>query len=88
MNQAIIGKYSYLWDGSQTGWVIVDDAFHAPVIFNEDCGVMLHIDSAELKSALLTRMKQAGARIVSRAPVVPLVVIRGKPDSEDSSPRD
>ncbi|MFN0129836.1 MAG: hypothetical protein ACKV19_24490 [Verrucomicrobiales bacterium] len=88
MSQTIIQKHSYLWDGSQTGWVIVDNSLDTPVIYNEERSVMLHVDSAELKTAFLTGMKQSGARLISRAPVVPLAVTQcSQPDSPPSPAR-
>lgn len=57
--------YSYLWDGTQSGWKLArekefpDDIF----IINHENGTFLLVDDPSLKKRLLERMLRAGMEI-------------------------
>lgn len=68
---ANIESYSYLWDGSQPGWVLLK----APAlevgycIFNVSSSTMLHIDDEQLNTALCNSMIEAGCPMMDDLPV-------------------
>jgi hypothetical protein len=60
-----IEKYSYLWDGTQSGWVLVKDAEFPDETFivNRTKGSHLHIDDPILKKSVCVRMLDAGVSV-------------------------
>jgi hypothetical protein len=78
---SIVERYSYLWDGSQDGWVllIASDLRSGFCIFNSLTSNLLHIDDEQLNDILCARMKAAGCRIIDSLPRVNTVV-EVKPD--------
>jgi hypothetical protein len=70
---AHIEAYSYLWDGSQPGWVLLK----APAlesgycIFNVSSSTLLHVDDEELNTALCNAMIEAGRPIIDDLPGQP-----------------
>jgi len=74
-------KYSYLWDGSQTGWVLLA-APELPgnyCIFNKETSVLLKVARADLNLKLCERMRAAGCEVLEEPPH-PLPVVRAQRD--------
>jgi hypothetical protein len=70
MPDADLKKYEYLWDGTQSGWVLLQ-APHLEgglCIFNKVGRVLLHVESAELNQGLCERLKQKGVEVLDAIP--------------------
>lgn len=65
-----IDKYSYLWDGSQGGWVLLvaPDLQGGFCIFNELTSKLFHMDDEQLNVRLCERMKTAGCKVIDSLP--------------------
>jgi hypothetical protein len=63
-------QYSYLWDGSDGGWVLLQepDLASGYCIFNVRKRVLLHLDNEGLNTSLCERMKVAGAPVLASIP--------------------
>jgi len=67
-DSVLLDSYSYLWDGSATGWVLVsaDDHFS---IFNEKTRVLLAIDDDSLHQDIVSKMRQRSVKVLDSIPV-------------------
>ena len=65
MTEDDLKKYSYLWDGTDPGWVLLraPDLTGGLCIYNKR-GAILHVESSELNQSLCQRLKQAGVEIL------------------------
>jgi hypothetical protein len=63
-------EFSYLWDGSVRGWVLLraPDLAGGYCVFNEAHSTLLHIEDEELNEALCQQMKAAGCRSIDEIP--------------------
>lgn len=61
-----VEQYSYLWDGTQDGWVLLrsPDLRSGFCIFNSLKSNLLHIDDEQINDLLCERMKAAGCKII------------------------
>jgi hypothetical protein len=73
--------YSYLWDGSAPGWVLLKspylDCGHC--VFNEQNSVLLHIEREQLNTQICQRMKESGCQVIDSIPTTG--PIRVKPEN-------
>jgi hypothetical protein len=79
MEKEKIEEFKYLWDGTDPGWILVNDPSlrAGPCIFNKIGGRMLHVENAELKELLCMKLKEAGAEILDKLPPG-IVVVRSR----------
>jgi hypothetical protein len=77
-----VQNYSYLWDGSQLGWVLLSapDLAGGYCIFNNLKSTLLHIDDETLNETLCKRMKESGCDIVDEFESAPVDVEAVKPE--------
>jgi hypothetical protein len=63
--------FSYLWDGSEPGWVLLKapELTGGYCIFNETHPALLHIDDDELNDRLCRYMKQIGIKTIDSMPI-------------------
>ena len=54
-----IDEFSYLWTTEKEEWVLIKSEY-GYVVINKKTQMMLHIDSAELKNAIIQKMHEAG----------------------------
>lgn len=74
MNNEAIAEYAYLWDGSEKGWVVLEMEPNSPSVFNEEKGILLHIESSEVNQAVCAYMKKMGIKTINEVPVVDLEI--------------
>ena len=59
-----IDEYSYLWDGTQSGWGLLKKDDNSYTIFDAKNSVMLKIDNADIQHALCEKMLLSGVNII------------------------
>lgn len=71
-----IDDYSYLWDGAQSGWVLLvaPEMLGGFCIFNSLENTLLHIDDECFNQALCEKMREAGCEILDNFPSRPIGV--------------
>ena len=64
--------YSYLWDGSSPGWVLLKSPYlHCGYcVFDEQNSVLLHIDDELLNTQICQRMKESGCKVIDSIPTI------------------
>jgi hypothetical protein len=76
MTDIDLQKFSYLWDGTNPGWVLL----RAPnlrggfCIYNKIGRSLLHVESSELNKVLCERLKEKGIEILEAVPPGEVVV--------------
>lgn len=65
-------QYSYLWNGSEEGWVLLELEPDSLCIVNEITGILLHIESDELNQELCKRLRELGTKTITEMPIVDL----------------
>lgn len=70
MNSQNLSEYEYLWDGSDSGWVLVENSESESgyTIYNEVKHIMLHIDITDLKSRICKELLDSGAKVLKDMP--------------------
>jgi hypothetical protein len=70
MNNEILSKYNYLWNGSSPGWVLLKapDLPGGFCVFHKVNQTLLHIESANINEAVCKRMKESGCEIIEKLP--------------------
>ena len=70
MNKETMASYSYLWDGSTLGWVLLkaSELRGGYCVFNKINSVLLHIESGSDNEAVCMKMKESGCEILSELP--------------------
>jgi hypothetical protein len=70
MNTDKIKEYSFLWDGSSVGWVLLASQDHPDEysVFNKVNRTLLHIESTEIKDAVCDMMKKHGCETLENVP--------------------
>lgn len=65
-----LNRYSYLWDGSESGWVLLksSDLFGGFCAFNEVSSALLLIDNEQLNMRVCQRMKEEGCDAIDAMP--------------------
>ena len=63
----LLDSYSYLWDGSATGWVLVSVDDHCS-IFNEKTRMLLAIDDDSLHQEIVSKMRQRSVKVLDSIP--------------------
>lgn len=76
MNEMKIEEFGYLWDGTDPGWVLVNDpVVHGGAsIYNKIGGCLLHVESAEFKELLCKKLREVGVEILNEFPPGTVVV--------------
>ena len=57
-------KYSYLWDGSESGWVVLKDKYKY-TIFNKETKMMLLVEDEDLNNRLAAYMILNGCEVIT-----------------------
>ena len=70
---AQLDEYSYLWDGTDTDWVLVPrdpelGSAASASIYNQRTRMMLLIEDDALAKALVDRMREAKVRVIDAIP--------------------
>ena len=65
-----IDHYSYLWNGSEPGWVLLKspDLVGGYCVFNEVSSALLHIENGQLNMKVCQRMKEMGCKTIDAMP--------------------
>ncbi len=61
-----IDEYSYLWDGTQSGWGLLKKDGTGYTIFDAENSVMLKIDDVNLQHTLCEKMLLSGVKIIEK----------------------
>lgn len=66
-NRALVDSYSYLWDGTAVGWVLVgnDDRYS---IFNENTRMLLAIDDDAIHEEIVREMVRRNVKVLDSIP--------------------
>ena len=68
----IANEYDYLWNGTQSGWVLVrcyaDDQEAEYMVYNELKGKMLLIEDTEALRLVCERLKSSGVTVLEEIP--------------------
>ena len=68
MNNDMLAEYSYLWDGSDPGWVLLKDPAGGDSVFHKTHSIALLIESDETHKAVCRRMQEGGCEILEEMP--------------------
>jgi hypothetical protein len=70
MNANLLAGYSYLWDGSEPGWVLlsVPDLLGGYCVFHKTNQVICLIESDDVKEAVCKKMLEEGCEILDDLP--------------------
>ena len=60
-----IEEYSYLWDGSQSGWVVLKDVYEN-TIFNKETKSVLLVEDEDLNNRLAAMMIMNNCQVISK----------------------
>ena len=67
-----LGEYEYLWNGTQSGWVLVRcnvvDSDVEYIIFNEQRSRMLLIEDSEVQRLVCERLLSLDVRVLDEVP--------------------
>ena len=76
MGEYDLNRYSYLWDGTQPGWVLLraPELAGGLCIYNKRGQALLHVESSDLNSALCEELRRRGAEILDHVLLGDVVV--------------
>lgn len=77
-----IDEYSYLWDGTQSGWGLLKKDDTGYTIFDTENSVMLKIDDVNLQHVLCEKMLSSGVKIIEEVQPVSVEVIPSNKPAE------
>ena len=60
-----IEEYSYLWDGKQSGWVVLKDVYEN-TIFNKETKSVLLVEDEDLNNRLAAMMIMNNGEVISK----------------------
>jgi hypothetical protein len=68
MNDNLLAGYSYLWDGSQPGWVLLRDSDGGYCVYHKTNEVICLIESDDLNEVVCKKMLEEGCEILDDLP--------------------